>query len=137
MACLDCLEKRGKVLRAMGLGRFAPDMTKHQQRQAVNGIAPVAQVDPRAAVGEVDAPDPIRAQFARYISVSDGATVKDITFAAAHLITYALGVACSEKKCADDQIEAVCEMIGRVTRQKYDAETGKRREIVMAQLLPF
>ena len=138
MACLDCLEKRAKVLKAMGLGRFAPNIPPRQQQQLVNGIAPVVEVDTRAAAAEMNAPmSHIREQFVRYLTVSNGSTVQQITFAAAYLITYALGQACADKKCADEQIEAVCEMIGRVTREKYDAETGKRREIVMAQLMPF
>jgi hypothetical protein len=127
MPCAGCLEKRGRVLRAIGLGRFAPKVPSS------GPFAPVAHVQAELAITEFDAPPLIKNLFGRFLWAAANSTVKDITFAAAHLIVFALGNACAELKCAEEQIEAVHEMINRRVREKYDKDTGKRREIVLAK----
>jgi hypothetical protein len=130
MPCLDCMEKRAAFLNAIGLGRFAPDLDKLR-----GGVAPVAQVNGTAAVSEIDATAHIREQFARYLAHSNGATAVTVVHAAVQLIAFTLGQACPDRACADEQIGEICETLRRSMTAKYDADTGKRREIVMAKAL--
>jgi hypothetical protein len=131
MACLPCLEKRAAFLNAIGLGRFAPDLDSVRN----GGVVPVAQVSGTAAVSEINASSPIREQFARYLAQSDGATAATVVHAAVQLIGFTLGQACPDRACADEQIGEICETLRRNMTSKYDADTGKRREIVMAKAL--
>src|SRR6266699_3756194 len=126
MACLECLEKRKRWLEAVGLGRFAPD---------IPGVttAPVAHVQPDLAAHEFDLPPKIQRLFQRYLLMSDEGTVATITQAAACLISFALANACEEKKCAEEQIEMVRMTIQAFIDKRYDPQSGKRREIVVAK----
>jgi len=131
MACLDCLEKRAAVLNAIGLGRFAPDLAAARREAGV--VAPVAHVQPELAAAEFDAPQPVRMAFEKMLRASDGYNVAHITHAAAHLIAFALINVCDNQKCADEQIGNICETLTRMTHLRYDPDSGRRREVVIAK----
>jgi hypothetical protein len=131
MACLDCLEKRAKLLNAMGLGRFSPDLEKERIKAGV--VAPVAIIEPELAAIEYDLPPVIRDQFQRFLEVCDNVTAATIAHASVALIGFILANACTERKCAEEQITMVCETLRNNLLRRYDAQTGKRREVLIAK----
>lgn len=130
MPCLDCLEKRAKVMNLIGLGRWAPKVGDI----AAPAIAKVADVDLSAAVSEVAGPAEVREQFAIYLAHSHGVTAATMVHAAAQLIGFALQQACADRACADEQMDAVCETLRHNMKPKY-GDDGKRREVVMAKAI--
>jgi hypothetical protein len=135
MPCLDCLEKRAKVLNAMGLGRFAPDLQKARAEAGV--VAPVAIIEPEVAATEFDLPPHILEQFHRYLEASDNSNMATITHASVALIGFILANACTERKCAEEQISMVCETLKHGLLRRYDPQSGKRREVLIAKAVPM
>jgi hypothetical protein len=132
MPCFDCLEKRAKVLNAIGLGRFAPDLQKERIKAGI--VAPVAIIEPEVAATEYDLPPRILEQFQRFLEVCDDVNVATIAHASVALIGFALANACTERKCAEEQISMVCETLRNNLLRRYDAQTGKRREVLIAKV---